>query len=623
MPPPTFLTASVLLPKKRRRGKLSVAALNKTLQELDAKQPILQSISVGAPSNLPEREEEDNMQPMLRSGSVRAFSHLPVKQEAGYPAGPLSQRGAQALGRQLQRTGIEEAGARPEDGISAAKASGVFDVVRQQFNRDDSPHFMDEDGNLRPRDETRQPDSPSLHGRRSPQGGAGAPPRPAWSTGHAASANSSRSPLTPLPDADDTRPWYLPPITPENLDPQHFDEDDAGSPSVLKERPEVHDLVYRTAGESPPKPGLRDLLYRLNGSSEASDHHSGYFQKAADIDRPVPPLAAPVQNGEQRPEPSPTPPVANNEKPQQAIAAAPAPPPAKAAPQQPSQSGENPESDLKEYLKKSRNPFFIKNSYNAKTPLEEKLRLRQLLLSLKAPPGVNLPFFIAHLQHWLNAKTRPLAGQEKPMEYALKDFMQFPVVPEAIKKVRDYFGNEPDSHLGKKTFFDWIRAHPDAAKPGGVDVPDTYFETVAEGGKWGYPKLNNEAFYYGFGGANTTIRSSGVKGFVDKNGGVTFRGTFSPELSDTYDWNLGQGTPLKPSPKIPMEMIRKYIPKDIPVISPSGDEISVDDSFFKDLMDQGYGADFKIRAPGKPVTLEFYQPNPGAPFTTRVIPASP
>lgn len=46
-----------------------------------------------------------------------------------------------------------------------------------------------------------------------------------------------------------------------------------------------------------------------------------------------------------------------------------------------------------------------------------------------------------------------------------------------------------------------------------------------------------------------------------------------------------------------MEMIRKYIPKDIPVISPSGDEISVGDAFFKDLLEQGYGEDCKIRVP--------------------------
>jgi len=292
-------------------------------------------------------------------------------------------------------------------------------------------------------------------------------------------------------------------------------------------------------------------------------------------------------------------------------------------PQQPSQPEESPAEELKEYLKKSRNPFFVKNSYDVKTPLEEKLRLRQLLLSLKAPPGEKLPFFIAHLQHWLNAKNRPLADQEKPMEYALKDFMHFPVMPEGLNKVLGHFGKAPDSHLGKKNIFDWLRANPDAANPDGVDVPDTYFETVVEGGSYGYPKPNNEAYYYGFGGAPLTVRSSGIKGFVHKKGAVTFRGTFTPELNDKYDWNKGQGTPLKLSPRIPMEMIRKYIPKDIPVISPSGDEISVGDSFFKELQDLGYGRDFKISAPGKPMTVEYFQPKPGAPFTFRIIPPPP
>jgi len=150
----------------------------------------------------PEDEEEDDVQPMLHSGGVRAFSHLPAKRAAADPAGPLSQRGAQALGHQFQRTEPEGPATPHEDGISAAKASGVFDVVRQQFNRDDSPHFMDEDGNLRPRDETRHQDSPSPRAPRSPQAGAGAPPRPAWSTGHAAAADSSRSPRAPSSASD-------------------------------------------------------------------------------------------------------------------------------------------------------------------------------------------------------------------------------------------------------------------------------------------------------------------------------------------------------------------------------------------------------------------------------------
>ncbi len=221
---------------------------------------------------------------MLHSGGVRAFSHLPAKRAVADPAGSLSQRGAQALGHSFQRTETQDAAKPHEDGISAAKASGVFDVVRQQFNRDDSPHFMDEDGNLRPRDEARQQDSPAPRDSRSPQFGTGAPPRPAWSAGHAAGADSSRSPRTSSSASDDTRPWYMPPITHEDLDSQHHDDDDAaGSHSALNGRPEVQDLVYRTPGASTPKPGLQDLVYRFNGSPEdAGSHRKDYSQPVAD-----------------------------------------------------------------------------------------------------------------------------------------------------------------------------------------------------------------------------------------------------------------------------------------------------------------------------------------------------
>ena len=177
---------------------------------------------------------------------MRAFSHLPAKRVAADPAGQgqLSQRGAQALGHPFQRTEPEGPATPPEDGISAAKASGVFDAVRQQFNRDDSPHFMDEDGNLRPRDESRQQDSPAPRDPRSPQFGAGAPTRPAWSAGHAAAADSSR---TSSSASDNTRPWYIPPIPPEDLHPLGLDDDAAaGSHSALNGRPELNDLVYRT-----------------------------------------------------------------------------------------------------------------------------------------------------------------------------------------------------------------------------------------------------------------------------------------------------------------------------------------------------------------------------------------
>jgi hypothetical protein len=233
---------------------------------------------------------------------------------AAETAGLLSQRGAQAFGSQFQRTEPSAPVTRAEDGISAAKASGVFDVVRKQYNLGDSPHFMDEDGNLRPRDEARQSDSPAPRDPRSPQFGAGAPPRPAWGTGNAANGDSSRSPLTQPSASDATRPWYMPAITPEDLDPQHFDDDDdaAGALSGPKVRPEVQDLVYRTHGESPPKPGLQDLLYRFNGNpEEAKDHNSGFYQNVADKSKnpaPQPPSNPPKDpNNTTNPPPPPKP----------------------------------------------------------------------------------------------------------------------------------------------------------------------------------------------------------------------------------------------------------------------------------------------------------------------------
>ncbi len=194
---------------------------------------------------------------MPRSGGVRASSHLPERREPEAPYRALSQISAQDSGRQLQHT--EEATPH-QDGVTAAKASGVFDAVRQQFNNGDSSHYMDENGNLRPRDEARQQDSPARHDPRSPQFGAGAP-------SHSPGISSSAS--------DDTSPWYMPPITPEDLNSLHHDDDEAtDSSSVLNGRPQVHDLVHRTPGASTPKVGLQDLVYRFKGSPEQAKNHS-------------------------------------------------------------------------------------------------------------------------------------------------------------------------------------------------------------------------------------------------------------------------------------------------------------------------------------------------------------
>ena len=72
-----------------------------------------------------------------------------------------------------------------------------------------------------------------------------------------------------------------------------------------------------------------------------------------------------------------------------------------------------------------------------------------------------------------------------------------------------------------------------------------------------------------------------------------------------------------------MDKIRQYIPKDIPVISPKGEEIQISDSFFKEMLEKGYGRDYDLEAPKEPVTLEFYQAKPGGPFGYKVIPRTP
>ena len=169
--------------------------------------------------NRPQNEEEeDNAQPMQRSGGVRAISHLevPVRRDSSVP---LSQRGAQAMGRNVQI--VKPTGPRtpPADGVAAAKASGVFDVVRHQYNQGGNEHFMDEHGQLQPRNESRSKSVPSP-----------AAERPSWADEPEVHADHE-----PDGDADDghshhevedPRPWYLPPITHEDLHPQEGYHDD-------------------------------------------------------------------------------------------------------------------------------------------------------------------------------------------------------------------------------------------------------------------------------------------------------------------------------------------------------------------------------------------------------------
>ena len=333
-----------------------------------------------------------------------------------------------------------------------------------------------------------------------------------------------------------------------------------GQPRGLADKAEFHDLVYRPQGEDSNKLEYSDLVYRSQGSAaERGDQRRAFLQNVSDVQGarlaqsspPKPPAnstpSAP-QTTAQGSKAGALPPAS---KPAPAQGAAPSP--ANAAAQQPSQSVETPYEDLRDYLKKSKNPLFIKDFYDGKTPSEEKLRLRQLILSLKAPEGEKLPLYIQHLQHWFNAKNRPPVdqdGNEGPVTHPLKDLKQWPVVSEAYNEALYRFGSLPDGKLGNKTIFDWVRAHPDATKPGGVAVPDTYWDVPVDGSHpdpvkklFGLPKPGNDGYYYAFGIAAMTAKSSGVRGIVDKDGGVRFRGTFNARLHDRYDWNLGQGTP--------------------------------------------------------------------------------
>ncbi len=543
-----------------------------------------------ASSHLPEtrvqrpdelEDEDDDVQPMLHSGGVRAFSHLPAKRAAADPAGQgqLSQRGAQALGRQFQRTEPEGPATPPADGISAAKASGVFDAVRQQLNRDDSPHFMDEDGNLRPRDEARQQDSPAPHDPRSPQFGAGAPPRPAWSAGHAAGADSRRSPRAPSSASEDTRPWYMPPITREDLHPLGLDDEAGSAHSAPKGRPELNDLVYRTHGAPPPKPEFNDLVYRFNGSPEqAKEHARSLLQNVADSHGSTPQLvAAPPQIEGQQPGGSSPQRRDLNKTQQQPATAAPVPGAANVRSQKPGESGADPLTKLKEKIAKSGNPLFIKDYYDEKTPLEEKLLLKQLLLSLKAPEGEKLPLPIANLQHWLNVENRPAAENEGPLEIPFDDLAKFGVMKDGGQKILEYFGSHPDKQmLEQKNMFDWLRSRQ-GATDGGIAVPDTHWDTQISGrapgiaGYFGYARPGNEEFYYGLGDATLTGHSSGTKGFVDKNNTAKTQGHIAYTLKDRYDWNKNQGVTIP----ITMEMIKKYLPKGVPLITPQGKSIQI------------------------------------------------
>ncbi|MDI1314804.1 hypothetical protein [Prosthecobacter sp.] len=420
----------------------------------------------------------------------------------------------------------------------------------------------------------------------------------------------------------------MPPITPEDLDPQRLDDADAaGFYSALNGRPEAHDLVHRTPSASTPKPEFNDLVYRYSGRpEEVKDQNRGFYQNVADVHGASPQIAASAdalaQNGGKQPGQGPVQPLDPKATLKQPSTAVPPPSSANASPNPPSPSGADPLTKLKEHVAKSRNPIFIKDYYDEKTPLEEKLLLKQLLLSLKAPPGEKLPLPIANLQHWLNVENRPAAENEGPLEIPFENLSKFDVMKDGGEKLLKYFGTHPDKALEQKNMFDWLRSHPDAAGIGS-SVPDTHWDAQVSGrapgvsGYFGYARPGNEEFFYGLGDATLTGNSSGIKGSVDKNNAARAEGNIVYTLKDRYDWNKNEGVTIP----LTMEMIQKYLPKGVPLITPKGKTIQINDSFLHDLEKRGHGRSFDIQSKSPPFRYEFIQPKPGHPPTHQVFPA--
>lgn len=185
------------------------------------------------PVQRPEDDEEDEqMHPPPRAGMVRAFSHLPqvVREEPG------NSKRARVLGGRLLRAGSEGLRAVHTDGVAAAKASGVFDAVRQEYNRSDSPHYMDEDGNLHLHEETPRSNSHA-------PGAVDDAEIPAHHESSAANIHG-----VGWHEAEDSRPWYLPHLTHEELHLQGHDDDSRVDPGFAKAPPEKWGKPTRDAG---------------------------------------------------------------------------------------------------------------------------------------------------------------------------------------------------------------------------------------------------------------------------------------------------------------------------------------------------------------------------------------
>ena len=254
--------------------------------------------------------QHDDVQPVLRVGGVRALSHLRQGVQ-GEPAAPRPPA-ATHLPSWITESPQAEAEADPHShGDSEPPATASRDEngsVGPSSPRGATPpagRSLFLTPRPMPPEYARQQSrtyvaGPNDHAPRSQQRGAGAPPRPTWSTMDRAGDDSSRSPSAPPHAYATARPWHIPAINHEVLDSQNLDDNAAGSHSIPKATPEVHDLVYRTPGASTPKPGLQDLVYRPQESITRNLGHAPnrYLVQAATKNK------APVQSQQREDEPS-------------------------------------------------------------------------------------------------------------------------------------------------------------------------------------------------------------------------------------------------------------------------------------------------------------------------------
>ena len=260
------------------------------------------------------------------------------------------------------------------------------------------------------------------------------------------------------------------------------------------------------------------------------------------------------------------------------------------------------------------NPVFMQPEYSERTPLKEMLLLRELILSLRAPKGEELPLSIRNLQHWLDVEHRRPESEEEPVVLPYSEFSKYDAVKEGHNKLLNYFAKQPDEKvLGKKSIHDWLRANS-PGNTGPILIPDTHWDAKVTGhaspkewfSRFYDYRPSHEGLYYSMGTFQLSGRSSGFKGIVDPSGAPKFQGNIHFSVKDRYNWNKKEGVRIP----ITKEMLNKYKPADVPVISPSGGQIGVDDSFFLKLKELGLGRDYDIKSEDEPHTFLFEEGSP-------------